>query len=268
MGHFEEFKWICNSLGLRSLSILSFSLVAGCTLSVDISSQGKPIAVNAPGLANQETEKSYPLNGQCGKNTQSFDITFPPPVQTVICTNGEWSAIVDLSTVADGKIVVETNLKDPVSGGTVQIEINKDTSKPVVFLSSTESSPTNNTAIAVNVSVSEALKNFSSADFDITNAVISQVQKTDTGYSFILTPNLEGPVSVSLPEKSVQDLAGNRNATSNTLSFIYDSVKPEVALSTSALPFTNVSAIPVTGVFSETVSGLSESDFLRINATR
>lgn len=268
MSNFKECKWICIYLGSRSLVLLMSSfLLAGCTLSVDISSQGIPIEINAPGLVNQETEKSYPLNGQCGKNTQSFEITYPPPAQTVVCTNGEWSAVVDLSQIADGKILVETSLKDPVSGGNVQIEVTKDTSRPSIVLSSAESITTNNTAIAVDVLTSEALKNFSSEDFDVTNAVIGQVKKTDTGYSFILTPNLEGPVSISLPEKIVQDLAGNGNSASNILSFVYDSSKPEVVLSTSSPTYTNIDAINLTGEFDEPISGLTASSFTIVNAT-
>ncbi|GEM_PF-5248867 len=268
MSHFREFTWICNSLGSRSLALLLSSLIiSGCTLAVDISSQSLPVAVNSPSLVNQETEKSYPLNGQCGKNTQSFEITYPPPAQTVICVNGEWSAVIDLSNSADGKIVVETNLKNPISGGNVQFEVSKDSTKPSIVLSSSENSPTRNTAIAVSVVVSEALRSFSSEDFDLTNAVISQFKKTDTGYSFILTPNLEGPVSVYLPERVIQDLAGNGNRASNVLSYVYDSSNPEVVLSTSSPAFTNSSNISLMGVFSESVSSLSESDIARSNAT-
>lgn len=268
MSYFKECKWICISLGSRSLALLLSSLVlAGCTLAVDISSQGSPIETNIPELVNKETEKSYPLSGQCGKNTQSFEITFPPPSQTVSCINGEWSAIVDLSEVTDGKVLVETNLKDPVTGGNIKIEVTKDTSRPTIVLSSSESSTTNNTNIAVSVDISEALKSFSSEDFDVTNAVISQVIKTDTGYSFILTPNLEGLVSVSLSEKIVHDLAGNGNSASNILSFVYDSSKPEVVLSSPSPAYTNAGTIVLSGVFSEPIEELTESDFSLVNAS-
>ena len=109
-----------------------------------------------------------------------------------------------------------------------------DRSSPSIVLYSTEKTTTKNTKIPVSVVVSESLKSLSSEDFDVTNAVISQVNKTDAGYSFILTPNMEGLVSVSLPAKIVQDLAGNRNTASNTLSFKYSSSISEAVLSSSA----------------------------------
>jgi hypothetical protein len=83
---------------------------------------------------------------------------------------------------------------------------------------------------------------------------------TDT-YTVDITPDSEGEVFVEIGAGVATDYAGNANTISNKLEFLYDGTRPTTTLSSPASNPTNVSPIPFTLTTSETVFGITASDF-------
>ena len=109
-----------------------------------------------------------------------------------------------------------------------------------------------------------------SSEIAITNAIIENFTSVASAsnatiiYCFNVVPTNQGNVSVKILEDTVNDQSGNGNTASETLSFIYDTVLPQVTLTSSTSNRTNISPIPITITFSEAVSGFDQSD-LTIN---
>lgn len=94
-----------------------------------------------------------------------------------------------------------------------------DTSPPEVTLST---SNTNVSApFSVNTAFNEVVTGLSISDFTISNGTASALSGSGSNYSFTLTPNADGAVSIQLPANRVQDAAGNNNNASNTLNITY-----------------------------------------------
>jgi hypothetical protein len=72
---------------------------------------------------------------------------------------------------------------------------------------------------------------------------------------------------VTLTAATVTDTAGNPNTASNLLERRYDTVRPTVTIETSIADTSNVTRIPLSIVFSEEVSGFTQSDLQITNAT-
>jgi hypothetical protein len=132
-----------------------------------------------------------------------------------------------------------------------------DTVAPSVSLASATSSPTNISSIPVTVTFSEAVTSFTAAGLQATNATISGLTGNGTTYSFQLLPAGQGTVSVSVLANAGQDAGGNGNTASSALTKVFDSVAPTLILSTTAPDPTNVTPIPVTAVFSESITGFN-----------
>ncbi|MEG4962459.1 Ig-like domain-containing protein, partial [Microcoleus sp. K4-C2] len=85
-------------------------------------------------------------------------------------------------------------------------------------------------------------------------------------YTFDVTPNADGNVTVDVPAARATDIAGNNNTAANQLTRTADITAPAVTLtSTSA---TKVNApFSVTATFSEDVTGFDNTDITVANAT-
>ena len=123
----------------------------------------------------------------------------------------------------------------------------------------------------VNLNFSENINGLSINDLLVTNGTVNNLAGTGANYSFIVTPTNVGQTTITLPQSSVMDLAGNQNtAPSNTLVVNYstgntDTTPPVATLSTVSNSVT--SAFDISVSFSETVTGLSLSDFVASNST-
>jgi hypothetical protein len=107
-----------------------------------------------------------------------------------------------------------------------------------------------------------------STDIAITNASIENFTSISSGsnataiYNFTIRPTNQGIVSVQVLENTVNDQAGNGNTVSEPLAFTYDTISPQLTLTSQAAVKTNISPIPVTITFSESVSGFEQSDLI------
>jgi gliding motility-associated-like protein len=86
-----------------------------------------------------------------------------------------------------------------------------------------------NQAITATITFSEAVTGLTTGDFVTTNATISNLQTSDNiTYTVLVTPVADGTVNISVPAAAAQNVAGNNNTASNTISFTYDGTAPVV----------------------------------------
>ncbi len=147
--------------------------------------------------------------------------------------------------------------------------ITYDSVQPTVAISSTSSpGPTNVSPIPVTVTFNESVTGFDASDLAVFNGTPSGFSGSGTTYTFVVTPTGQGAVTVDVPASVAIDSASNSNTAAPQFSIVYDSVGPTVAISSTASPGpTNVSPIPVTVTFNESVTGFDASDLAVFNGT-
>ncbi|MGF1497893.1 MAG: Ig-like domain-containing protein, partial [Elainellaceae cyanobacterium] len=142
-----------------------------------------------------------------------------------------------------------------------------DLTAPTVTLSAAAASPING-EVAVTVSFSEVVSGFDAADLTFTNGVLvaNSFAGADDTYTFSVAPTTDGEMTVNLAAAIAQDLAGNDNTPSNTLSFDADLTAPGITLTTAAGDRLNTT-FTVTATFDEAVTGFDEGDVFATNGT-
>ena len=144
----------------------------------------------------------------------------------------------------------------------IAASLNKDK----VYVEMTSLSPTeaNQNSILVNVKFSESVTGIDESRFEVINGSISGFSGSDKNYSFTLIPSADGPVSVTFPEGQVVVVSDSKtkDASSAKLDFTVDRIAPTVALTTMLGASTTQASIPVNVTFSESVTGLTPSDFI------
>ncbi|GAA3936079.1 T9SS type B sorting domain-containing protein [Chitinophaga oryziterrae] len=149
---------------------------------------------------------------------QSGDLDMDgPALGTNLQTNG--GTIKDAATNdADGTLQNVSNLTNVFVNGI----------RPAVVVS-TAAPALVNQAITATITFSEAVTGLTTGDFVTTNATISNLQTSDNiTYTVLVTPAADGAVSISVPAAAAQNIAGNDNTASNTISFTYDGTAPVV----------------------------------------
>lgn len=134
-----------------------------------------------------------------------------------------------------------------------------DNVAPAVTITSTAANPTNVAAIPVTVTFSEPVTGFTAADVAVTGGTLGTISGSGATYTFTVTASTAGTVTVNIPSGVVNDAAGNTNTAANTLSRIFDNIKPTATITSSSSATTNT-AIPVTVTFSESVVDFASSD--------
>ena len=184
-------------------------------------------------------------------------------------SEGNWSKeITTLFTTSGGLIVramdIAGNLSIPSSSYAVVV----DTTAPTFTLSSTLSSPTNQSPIPISVVFTEEITGFNSDDITVTNATKENFTSSDNiTYTMDLVPTAQGDITVSIPVNAAYDLAGNGNSNSSTITVKYDNIAPTVEITSTTSMDTNIYEIPVKIMFSEDVTGFALEDIVMSNAT-
>src|SRR5690606_30116769 len=94
---------------------------------------------------------------------------------------------------------------------------------------------------------SEPVTGFALADITVTNGAATDLTKvSETRYYGLVTPAVDGAVSIAVAENKVADAAANGNTASNMLSLTYDATAPAgyaVAWSAARVDVSNLEAI-------------------------
>jgi hypothetical protein len=185
-----------------------------------------------------------------GENSAHLDYTST----TALSLNG--GTIVDF-----GGLNAVLTLPAPGTAGSLSAvtDIVIDTISPTVVLTSSVTSPTNQTSIPVTVTFSEPVNGFTAAGISVTNATIGNFSGSGAVYTFNLLPITAGTVTASVSAGAAQDAAGNFNTASAPFTITFDNVAPTVTVSPAPTQATTTSASPIlfSVVFSEPVIGFS-----------
>ncbi|NML38721.1 T9SS type B sorting domain-containing protein [Chitinophaga sp. G-6-1-13] len=107
--------------------------------------------------------------------------------------------------------------------------VNVNTTMPTCVISMSRPSPVNG-SFTLTAVFSEAVTGVTAGTLSLVNATIHFTGGTGTTYTFTITPNPEGPYTMSIPYGAVrQAVGGNNNMPSNTINFIVDKTSPVVS---------------------------------------
>jgi hypothetical protein len=153
--------------------------------------------------------------------------------------------------------------------GSASFSITYDGSNPEASLSTTisDGDSTGYGSLAFTLDLTEELDGLDSSIITVTNGTLSGFAGSADRYTFDITPDAAGTVTVSLAAGTLTDGVGNSNTADEEFSFVYDSSMVGVNLSSSADPINNDASISLDAVFGESVTGLELSDFSVTNGT-
>lgn len=125
-----------------------------------------------------------------------------------------------------------------------------------------------NGPVGITVTLSASSTDFGSGDIQCTNAAVAGFAGSGTSYSFSLVPGGPGAFACHVPAGNFTNAYGTPNRVSNTIDRTYDNTPPDVAMVSTATPYTKDSPIPVTVTFTKDVTGFDLGDVATANATK
>jgi hypothetical protein len=204
--------------------------------------------------------------------------------------SGEWETIVSSKTWpiagGEGRTSIYIRFKDD-AGNTSDDSVFTvyDATVPTSNIISDVANVTNSDAISITIVFNDPTQagvneisafdtlSLETTSISATNATLSNLTSISSGnsataiYTLIVTPQNQGDVSIQVLENAIEDQAGNGNSVSNIFSFTYDTVRPQITLTSSTSSRTNQSPIPVTITFDEAVTGFDQTDIVLTNGT-
>jgi len=163
------------------------------------------------------------------------------------------------NTELSGSEISSDGLTSPVGGSNSQ--------SPIPTITSTATDPTNLLPFPINITFSKSVTGFVVGDITVTNGSIGSFTGSGTTYTASVTPTAQGAVTVTVAANVAIDAASNGNVASNILSRIYDNIAPMVAITSTSKEATSDSPIPVTFIFSESVTGFVAGDITVTNGS-
>ena len=132
-----------------------------------------------------------------------------------------------------------------------------DGTRPGVTFSSSAAPATKNSPIPFTVTFTEiiATSSFALTDISVSGGTATDLATGTDGlvYSFIVTPSVNGTISVTMAANQVRDLAGNLSLAATPLNVTYDTVRPTVTLASDKTITNGTFLLTVT--FSEVING-------------
>ncbi|MEG4634804.1 DUF4347 domain-containing protein, partial [Microcoleus sp. AR_TQ3_B6] len=211
-----------NSLGASKAIVID-----GIVPTVALTSTS-PTTVNAP----------FSVTATFRENVSGFDNTditlANANVSNFVTVDGKTYTF-DVTPNADGPVTVDvrgataTDTAGNNNTAATQLVRNADVTRPTVALTST--SPTTiNAPFLVTATFSENVTGFSSSGINVTNGTVSGFTGSGTTYTFTVTPNADGNVTVNVPEATATDTASNNNTAATQLIRTADVTAPAASL--------------------------------------
>lgn len=122
----------------------------------------------------------------------------------------------------------------------------------------------NDLEVLITVSFPFAVVDINEIQKNITGGILSSISGSGSQYVLHIVPTSDGVVDVVIPAQEIAyvGIPDKMPSAQKQLSVVVDTVKPIATLSSTEIGPTGSTAIPVTIVFSEPVTGLLLSDFL------
>ena len=142
-----------------------------------------------------------------------------------------------------------------------------DIVKPTVSITSTSTNPTGLSAVPVTVTFSEVVTGFVLADLVVANGTISAFAGSGTTYTFNLALTGPAATTVNILDGAAVDAFNNLSTAAATFTRLVDVTAPTVGIGSTTVSPTNVTSLPITVTFSETVTGFDQSDLAVVGGT-
>jgi parallel beta-helix repeat protein len=208
------------------------------TLAKDTSSPAQPSAVsfvdNPVNIANQVTV-NISVTGENGA-VAYYTVSGGGSVSDNFTMSGATtvSPDKDMHTLADGTLTASVYLVDSAwnHSSARTATVTKDAAAPMVVLTATETSPTNDSPLHITAQFSETVTGFDSGDLALVNGGLtggSFVAVDGDTYTFQITPAGQGAVTINVAGSSAVDAVGNNNTAATQLSITFDSLAPTLA---------------------------------------
>ncbi len=165
------------------------------------------------GLSLSDFTVSNGTASALGGSGQNYSFTLTP------LANGSVSVQLPAATVSDPAG------NDNTASNTLLVNYTSSDNTPPTVTLSTASDPVSG-PFTVDVTFSEPISGLTLSDFNVTNGSKSNLSGSGSVFSFTISPTTAGTVTAHLPANRVDDLAGNGNEASNTLSITYDPTPP------------------------------------------
>ena len=201
---------------------------------------------------------------------------------TVVPTNAS-SYVVTVAVAADGIINLDVasghNITDNVGNPLAATAPNPDDSFTVdttqftPSISTDTASTTNQQSITFEVNFGEPINatTFTASDIDESQGTVSAPATTDNQkFVFDITGLTEGPLTVSIPADTVDDLAENKNLASDILEFTIDTTAPSlssISRDSPAAELTSETSLDFAVDFSESVVNVDSDYFVLSSGT-
>jgi hypothetical protein len=145
-----------------------------------------------------------------------------------------------LSPIEQGDVAIslgENKVTDHYGRGNTELtklSIEYDSIAPDFSIASSvsDNQTTKASELPVTITFNEPIQFFSEESVSITNGSIKDgsLNGSDLKYAFIIIPDNQGEVIMSINKGIITDAAGNINQTQKSLSFVYDSISPTITL--------------------------------------
>ncbi|OGG40587.1 hypothetical protein A2118_03130 [Candidatus Kaiserbacteria bacterium GWA2_50_9] len=165
--------------------------------------------------------------------------------------------------VAANGDVADTTTNEVADGGAVEAA---DQVAPTVAITSTATSPTNDSPIPMTVTFSETVTGFDIDDITVGNGTKADFAvSSGSVYTFNVASPGQGTVTADVAGSVAQDTALNNNSAAMQFSITFDSVAPDITsivLADPALKVGETSLVTIT--FTEAVTGFDNTDITTI----
>ena len=231
------------------------------------------VTISSP--VSSPTNKTFIATFTFSENVTGFDISDvslgnATASNFTTISNTVYSALITPTTTGNVTIDVAADVaNDTATNGNsaaTQFTTLYDATNPTITISSSVSNSTNSSFTAT-FTFSETVTGFAIEDITLNNATASNfTASSSTIYTALITPTIEGNVTVDVAANKVNDASNNGNIASNQLTTIYDITSPTITI-TSPVSNTTNSAFTATFTFSEAVTGFTIGDITLVNAT-
>jgi hypothetical protein len=211
-------------------------------VSITVNDMTPPTVDITSSESDPTNEDPIPVTISFSKEVQYFelaDITIGNGnVSGDLVTNDNKTYTVSIMPTTDGIVTVdvaEDVVEDHAGNGNIaatQYTIEYDGTRPMVSITSAESSPTNTDQIPVTISFSEEVQNLELADITVANGNVSGGLNTydNKTYTANIISTIDGPVNVDVAENVAHDPGGNGNMAATSFTIIYDNSPPLITL--------------------------------------
>lgn len=237
--------------------------LGGCTLDgaiLNLLSKSEPTITLASNIiVYSQNESAMQLSGTCSPDGLTFKIQTPAISPLITCEDGEWSQMMDLSTLSEGTQQVVVNIES--NAQEVELPIFKDTTPPtgVSFQLQSGASLTSSLSVSTDITGTDITDVYLTESSGCLSGGLWQTQAAVT--SWLLSMG-DGTKTVYFKSR---DEYGNESACISD-SIVLDTTAPVLALSYSGGSTFYTSSFVLTITPSEPVTGLSLGDFTTTNA--